>query len=86
MHATFFQEAEQHVPRWQQIKAKEWEISEVCEWLEDIGLGEHCEQFAENEIVGEHLADLSKDDLKELGVKKLGHQKTFLSKVCQLAI
>ena len=55
------------------------------EWLKDIGLGEHAESFAENEIVGEHLLDLSKDDLKELGVKKLGHQKTFNSKLSQIS-
>lgn len=60
-------------------------MEEVCQWLQDIGLGEHCEQFTENEIVGEHLLDLSKDDLRELGVKKLGHQKTFLSKLSHIA-
>ena len=40
--------------------------------------------FEDNEIVGEHLADLSKEDLKELGMKKLGHQKTFFAKFNQL--
>ena len=62
---------------------EEWGISEVCEWLKEIGLGEHCEMFEENEIMGEHLADLSKDELKELGIKKLGHMKTFTSKLSQ---
>ena len=52
-------------------------MEEVCAWLTAIGLGEHCGQFTENEIVGDHLADMSKEDLRELGVKKLGHQKTF---------
>ena len=59
----------------------EWDTTEVCEWLRDVGLGEHCGMFEENEIMGEHLADLSKDELKELGIKKLGHQKTFASKL-----
>ena len=59
----------------------EWSVEDVCEWLEAIGLGEHVDSFKENEMMGEHLLDISKDDLKELGVKKLGHQKSFLSKI-----
>ena len=62
----------------------EWEVEEVCEWLEDIGLGEHCPQFQENEILGEHLLELTKEELAELGVKKIGHKKTFLTKVKEL--
>lgn len=63
----------------------EWSVSDVCEWLEAIGLDEHVESFKENEMMGEHLVDITKDDLKELGVKKLGHQKTFLSKLGQIS-
>jgi len=56
----------------------------VGDWLREIGLEEHIPMFEDNEIMGEHLKDLSKDDLKELGVKKLGHQKTFFAKISQL--
>ena len=59
----------------------EWDIDDVCLWLKDIGLGEHADMFEENEIIGEHLLDFGKEDLKELGVRKLGHQKTFISKL-----
>jgi SH3/ankyrin repeat-containing protein len=62
----------------------EWEVEEVCQWLEEIGLGEHCPQFRENEILGEHLLELTKEELAELGVKKIGHKKTFLTKVKEL--
>lgn len=65
---------------------KDWSTDDVCRWLREIGLGEHCEQFVDNDIVGEHLPDLSKDDLRELGVKKLGHQKTFALKVKELPV
>lgn len=61
-----------------------WSVSDVCEWLEAIGLEEHVGSFKENEMMGEHLGDITKDDLKELGVRKLGHQKTFLSKLSQI--
>lgn len=60
-----------------------WSVDDVCKWLESIGLGEHIESFRENEMMGEHLLDITKDDLKELGVRKMGHQKTLLSKLSQ---
>lgn len=62
----------------------DWAVDDVCQWLKSFGLEEYVEAFSENEITGEHLVDLTKDDLKELGVKKLGHQKTLLSKIGQL--
>lgn len=67
------------------VSLKEWSVKNVCDWLECIGLGEHVNSFMENEMMGEHLMEISKDDLKELGVKKLGHQKTFLSKLSQVS-
>ena len=63
---------------------QEWSVGDVCEWLEAIGLSEYISSFKENEMMGEHLVDITKEDLKELGVKKLGHQKTFLSKLSQI--
>lgn len=62
----------------------EWGVEEVSEWLRDIGLGEYVESFADNEIVGEHLMELNKEELKELGIKKIGHYKKFQSKVSSL--
>ena len=62
----------------------DWSTDDVCEWLKDIGLGEHVESFTDNEMMGEHLVDITKEDLKELGVKKLGHQKTILARLGQL--
>ena len=63
----------------------EWEVEEVCGWLEEIGLGEYRPQFRENEILGEHLLELTKDELAELGIKKIGHKKRFFTKVKELA-
>jgi hypothetical protein len=62
----------------------EWESEEVCQWLEEIGLGEYCHQFRKNEIRGEHLLELTQQDLTELEMKKMGHKKTFLIKVKEL--
>ena len=41
---------------------------DISEWLEQLGLGEYAEAFAKNRIKFDHLADLSEDDLRELGV------------------
>lgn len=51
-----------------------WSSSEVGEWLEAIGLAEYKAVFAENCIEGETLVSLSKADVKELGVEKVGHR------------
>ncbi len=36
-------------------------------WLKDLRLEQYAEAFAENDIDAEALADLTTDDLKELG-------------------
>ena len=36
-------------------------------WLKDLGLEQYAEAFAENDIDAEALADLTTDDVKELG-------------------
>lgn len=41
-----------------------WGIEEVGKWLENIGLGEYRESFAKNEVCGNELLGLSRDDLK----------------------
>ena len=61
-----------------------WSVDDVCIWLKEIGLGMHVQIFKDNEILGEHLSDLSKDDLKDLGICKIGHIKTFKQKLEQL--
>ena len=52
----------------------------VTQWLEQLGLGQYAEAFAENAIDHRALPALTEDDLKELGLK-LGHRR-----VLQLAI
>ncbi len=47
--------------------------SDVCHWLAEVGLDSHIDTFMGNEILGEHLRDLTRDDLKVLGITKIGH-------------
>ena len=44
------------------------------EWLDAIGLPDYKEVFADNCIEGETLISMSKSDIKELGVEKVGHR------------
>ena len=55
-------------------------MSEIAKWLEAIGLGEHAGLFAENDLDVDLLAELTDDDLKELGLS-LGHRKRVLRAV-----
>jgi hypothetical protein len=57
---------------------KLWTVVDVGDWLASIGLTAYRPVFAENEIAGEHLLDLDKGDLKELGVTTLGHRMTIV--------
>lgn len=66
------------------IPYDDWTCANVCDWLVSIGMGEHGHLFQENDIRGPNLLELSKDDLRELGVKKLGHRMTITNEVSRL--
>ncbi len=53
-------------------------MSDIREWLEELGLGQFADAFEENDIVLEHVPDLTHDVLKELGVSSIGHRMTML--------
>lgn len=53
-------------------------------WLTEIGLGEYIDAFVENEVELNLLHELTNDDLKDLGVAKLGHRKALLSAITQM--
>jgi class 3 adenylate cyclase/predicted ATPase len=59
---------------------------DVEAWLRNLGLDEYAGAFAENDIDAEALADLTADDLKELGVASLGHRKRLLRAIADLAV
>ena len=45
---------------------------------------EHQKLFQENDIRGPNLLGLTKEDLRELGVKKLGHRMTISDEILTL--
>lgn len=58
---------------------------DVHEWLEGLGLGEYVEAFVDNHIDEQVLPDLTADDLKDLGVRSVGHRRRLLSEIAKLA-
>ncbi|XP_052437477.1 SH3 and multiple ankyrin repeat domains protein 3 isoform X4 [Carassius gibelio] len=61
-----------------------WSKYDVGEWLESVGLGEHRARFLEHEIEGAHLPALTKNDLAELGVTRVGHRMNIERALKQL--
>lgn len=61
-----------------------WSTVEVGIWLESTQLGEYTEVFANNDIRGKELLNLSRRDLKEIGMTKVGHIKRILMAVKEL--
>jgi len=60
------------------LGASTWTVQQVGDFLRWLELGQYAEAFVENEIDGELLMDLDKDELKELTVTALGHRKKLL--------
>src|SRR5262249_29381280 len=55
----------------------------IAEWLEELGLGEYAQRFADNGIDFSVLGNLSEQDLRELGVL-LGHRRKLQAAVAGL--
>lgn len=52
-----------------------WNVQTVVErFLIPIGLGQYAEEFQANAITGRVITNLTKDDLREIGVKSVGHR------------
>lgn len=57
---------------------------DVAAWLRGLGLEAHAGAFAENGVDSGLLADLTNEDLKDLGIAKLADRKRLLSAIADL--
>lgn len=62
-----------------------WGVNEVITWLEAMQLSEYIDSFVKNDIRGKELLLLTRRDLKELGVSKIGHIKRILQAIKDLS-
>jgi len=46
--------------------------------LKEKNLGQYTESFKENDISGHNILELNENDLRDLGLKSIGHRKSFL--------
>ncbi|MBR9653275.1 adenylate/guanylate cyclase domain-containing protein [Thalassovita aquimarina] len=56
----------------------------VASWLSALGLAEHAPSFEENGVDINLLAELTNEDLKDLGVTRLADRKRLLAAIAQL--
>src|SRR5215467_8675974 len=59
-------------------------MQQVADWLEQLGMQEHIQRFAENDVDFAILGDLTDQDLKEIGVASLGHRRKLLRAIANL--
>ena len=60
-------------------------VDELKRWLDQLGLGEYAEAFANNHVDFELLASLTADDLKDVGVTSVGHRRRLLDAITALS-
>ncbi|KAK9868654.1 hypothetical protein WJX84_003868 [Apatococcus fuscideae] len=62
-----------------------WTVTEVCDWVEEVGLGQYRRRFLHHCIDGNLLLRLTGHELKEdLGIGPLGHRDGLLQAICDL--
>jgi class 3 adenylate cyclase/predicted ATPase len=59
-------------------------MQQIADWLQNIGLGQYAQRFAENDITFAILPYLTDQDLKELGVTSLGHRRQLLLAIAEI--
>ena len=59
-------------------------MQQIADWLEKLGMSEYAQRFAENDIDFAILADLTDQDLEEIGVTSLGHRRQLLRAIAEL--
>jgi SAM domain (Sterile alpha motif) len=57
--------------------------NEISDWLDNLGMSEYAERFAENKIDVSVLRHLTDQDLKDIGVP-LGHRRRMLAAISEL--
>jgi class 3 adenylate cyclase len=57
-------------------------VQEIADWLENLGMAEYAERFAENKIDISVLRHLTDQDLKDIGVA-LGHRRKILAAIAE---
>jgi SAM domain (Sterile alpha motif) len=57
---------------------------DIAAWLDGLGLGQYTQAFRDNEVDERVLPSLTAEDLKDLGVKLVGHRRRLLDAIARL--
>ena len=57
---------------------------DVADWLRRLGLEQYAPAFADNDIDGEILPELTADDLIGIGVTSIGHRRRLFNAITAL--
>ncbi|KAI8393937.1 uncharacterized protein BYT42DRAFT_552768 [Radiomyces spectabilis] len=66
------------------IQPQAWNVEQVANWLESVGLGLVANNFIDQEITGDILLDLTIDTLKELGITTYGRRYKVMNAINKL--
>ncbi|CEP17308.1 hypothetical protein [Parasitella parasitica] len=65
-------------------KVQAWDVDQVAEWLQSVGLDSVSKNFIDQEITGDILLDLNIDALKELGITTFGKRYKIMQAITSL--
>jgi len=54
------------------LQPTSWSVKDVCKVMKAVGLGEYMELFVEHRVQGDVLFNLTEENLKEMGIEKVG--------------
>merc|ERR1719285_1340546 len=63
---------------WHSKPLDQWTVGEALQWLVDNKLGQYQNAFKENDMDGQNILEINEADLRDLGIKSIGHRKTFM--------
>ena len=59
-------------------------MQQIADWLEQLGMAEYTQRFADNHIDFTILGDLTDQDLEKIGISSLGHRRKLLRAIKSL--
>merc|ERR1719397_2473880 len=63
---------------WHSKPLDQWTLGEALQWLVDNKLGQYRNAFKENDMDGQNIQEINEADLRDLGIRSIGHRKTFM--------
>jgi len=63
---------------WDSKPLEKWSVEDTLRWLSDNKLAKYCTAFKENDMNGQNIMEVNETDLRDLGIRSIGHRKTIM--------